>query len=61
MKSFLKYIRYSNLNISFNLNPFVWGFHLIFDRPNDIDPKMYFFALKILMFRISIVIDDGSY
>lgn len=61
MKTFLSYIRYSNINLSINLNPFVWGFHIIFEKPTSMDPKMYFFAIKILMCRLSIVIDDGSY
>ena len=57
----LNYLRYSNIQIAINLNPFQWGFKVDHGGPTTMDPGMYFFHLKILMLRLSIVIDDGSW
>ena len=61
MKQFFNYIRYSNVNVCVNLNPFLWGFNCVYEGPTSMDPKMYFFSLKILFVKIALVIDDGSY
>jgi hypothetical protein len=61
MIKFFKYIRYSNINLSINLNPFCWGFDFLYEGPSSADPNMYFVAVKLLMCRLTFIIDDGSY
>ena len=58
---FLKYIRYSNIQIALNLNPFTWGFIFKYNGPSDLDPGMYCLHIKFLMIRLSFVIDNGSW
>lgn len=61
MKKFWSYARYSNVQLVLNLNPLVWGFHFERIRPSDLDPGLHAVHIKVLMFRLSIVIDDGSW
>jgi len=55
------YIRYSNIQIAINLNPFTWGFHFEANGPSTMDPGMYCLHIKLLMIRFSIVLDNGSW
>ena len=61
LKRFLKYLRYSNVILTINLNPFLWGFQFVYEGPTNMDPGMYFISIRVIMIRIAIVIDDGSY
>lgn len=61
MKTFWSYCRYSNVQLALNLNPLVWGFLFERVKPTELDPKLHAVHIKILMFRLSIVIDDGSW
>lgn len=57
----LNYLRYSNIQVAFNLNPFQWGFKIDYSGPTSMDPGMYFLHVKCIMVRISFVFDDGSW
>ena len=62
IKSILKYLKYSNIVFQLSLNPYWW--RLKFDylyNPNGFDPKMRLVIIRLLMFKIEIVIDDGSW
>jgi hypothetical protein len=55
------YLKFSNIQVAINLNPFSWGFHLEYGGPTTMDPAMYFLVIKVIMIRVSIVLDDGSW
>ena len=57
----VKYLQFSNINISINLNPMFWKLKAFYDRPNDMDPKCHFFCVHFLAIRIVLIIDDGSW
>jgi hypothetical protein len=61
MKTFFNYLRYSNIQIAINVNPFTWGF--FFERVKDDawQPGAFGFHLKLLMIRLSVIFDDGSW
>jgi len=61
MKKFFNYIRYSNIQIALNLNPFIWRFYWETLRPSQTDPGQFGFIIKLLMLRISVIFDDGSW
>jgi hypothetical protein len=53
----LKYLKWSNFKISFDLNPFTWSFKYI-GQPQGIPCPFYY--LRVLMFSFLLVIDDGT-
>jgi hypothetical protein len=55
------YLKFSNIQVALNLNPFTWGFTLEYGGPTTMDPGMYFLIFKVIMVRVSIVLDDGSW
>ena len=61
MKKVFSYLRYSNIQIALNLNPFTWGFYYDNIEADGWNPGMRAWHLKVLMFRFSLVIDDGSF
>ena len=61
IKSILNYIRYSNLAITFNLNPFWWNLYTEYSGPSEFDPHMRVLTVKLLMFKVIIIIDDGTW
>lgn len=61
MKTLFKYIRYSNIQITLNLNPFVWGFYFEKVKDDPWQPYAVGFHLKVIMFRLSIIIDNGEW
>lgn len=61
MKTFWSYLRYSNIQVALNLNPFVWGFRFEILRPSVTDPGMFGLIVKLLMLRVSFIFDDGSW
>ncbi len=56
----MKYLRYSNFKVSFDLNPFVWSFVWHHAEPTRSDPKLHIFYLRILPLSFMLVIDDGT-
>jgi hypothetical protein len=56
----LKILKWSNIKISFDLNPFTWSFkYLEVKRETPVDPiRLYY--LRTLMFSFLLVIDDGQ-
>ena len=61
IKSILNYLRWSNLTIMFILNPISWGLDFDYMRPDDFNPKMHQLIIRLLMFRLEFIIDDGSW
>jgi hypothetical protein len=55
------YLKFSNIQIAINLNPLQWRLHAEYGGPTTMDPAMYFLVIKVIMVRISIVLDDGSW
>ena len=49
----------------FILNPVNWNINFEYNGPNDftddLNPKMHLVIIKLLMFKIEIIIDDGSW
>ena len=45
----------------FILNPVSWGLDFNYRRPDDFNPKMHQLIIRLLMFRIELIIDDGSW
>lgn len=65
MIKFWNYLRFSNIKLSIDLNPFACWFNppflFIRQRPTNIDPKLNLWHLRILFFTTHLVLDDGSY
>ena len=62
LKTFTKYLRWSNISLTVEINPFGWRFdysHL--HNPNGYDPKLHSIIIRFLMFKLHIIIDDGSW
>lgn len=55
------YIKYSNFSIMFNINPRYWKIGFSYDKPDAWNPKMHVFILRLLMLKLVLTIDDGSY
>lgn len=54
---FFNYLKYSNVKLSIDLNPFVWGFIWHYEGPNKEEPKFHAFYWRILPFSLRIIID----
>ena len=61
IRNILDYLRWSDLVITFILNPCNWKINFKYLPPNDLGPKMHLVNIKLLMFKLEIVIDDGSW
>lgn len=59
MGKLLRYLKYSNFKVSFDLNPFVWSFKGAYQRPTRTDPHLRIWYLRVLPVSITVVIDDG--
>ncbi len=57
----LKYLKYSNINISINLNPVLWKLKAFYEGPTELDPRCHFFCLHILPIRVSLILDNGEW
>ena len=56
----LDYIKYSNVTLAFNLNPFRWGFHMEYFPPDEDAPAMHFVHVKCACFVLMIIINNGE-
>ena len=61
IKSILNYLRWSNIVIILSLNPCGWRLKYEYSKPDSMNPKMHYLMVKLLMFRIEFIIDDGSW
>ncbi len=57
----LNWIRFSNIKISFDLNPFVWSFKWMFQGPTQSDPHLRMQYIRILGVSFLFVFDNGEY
>lgn len=56
----MRYIRHSNLQIVFDLNPFQWRLYVMHAGPSQMDPGRHLFSVKVLFLRVNLILDDGS-
>lgn len=62
IKSILKYLKYSNVIFYLSLNPIWWRFKYAYHHnPDGLDPNMRLLVITLLMLKIEIVIDDGTW
>lgn len=62
MRKLLDYIRNSSAVLMIQFNPLAWWVcHYDFESFSEIYPGKFNFNLRVLMFRLSIQLDDGSY
>jgi hypothetical protein len=61
LKTFLDYLKFSGVWISFAINPCHWRLAFRFDRPNDTDPAMYQFSTTLGPLSVRAILDDGSW
>jgi hypothetical protein len=56
-----KYIKFSNIKLSIDLNPFCWGFMWHFQGPTQTDPHLRIQYVRILGLSLAVIIDNGVY
>lgn len=56
-----KYLKYSNIKLSVDLNPFVWNIIYKYEGPTRRDPHLRMMYLRIFMLSFVVVIDDGTF
>lgn len=62
IKSILKYLWWSNVSFTVNLHPRLWRFIDFQYQPRtDFDPHAKYLTIKVLMFKLFIAIDDGTW
>ena len=61
IKSILNYLKYSNVVFELALNPYWWRLGFEYLDPTGMDPKMHVVIIRLLMFKVEIVIDDGTW
>lgn len=55
------YIKFSNVKLSIDLNPFCWGFKWVYEGPTDLDPYLRMQYIRFLGISLLVVIDNGEY
>lgn len=55
--AFFNYLKYSNVKLSIDLNPFVWGFIWHYEGPNKEEPNFRAFYCRFLALSLRIIID----
>ena len=61
IKNILNYLKWSNIIVSLSLNPVTWRVSFTHHLPNDWDPKMHLFIVKLIFVKLVLKIDDGSW
>ena len=61
IKSIFNYLRWSNIIIMITFNPVGWNIDYDYTKPDDCNPKLHYLIIRLLMFRIEFIIDDGSW
>lgn len=57
----LKYLRFSNIKVSFDLNPCVWSFRWFYQGPTQLDPFLHIHYVRVLFLSVAVIIDNGVY
>jgi hypothetical protein len=60
-KTFLNYLKFSGVWVSFALNPYHWRLSFGVQKPDEMDPAQYYAFLTVGPFSIRAVLDDGSW
>jgi hypothetical protein len=55
------YLKFSNIKLSVDINPFVWGFKWMFQPPTQSDPNLRIQYVRFLFLSLVVVIDNGVY
>lgn len=55
------YIKFSNVKLSVDMNPFVWGFKWLFQGPTQSDPHLRIQYVRFLFLSLVVVVDNGVY
>lgn len=61
IKNIVEYLHYSDISFTINLNPVRWGFNFEYIPPDDYNPSAYTVLARVLMIKLTILIDDGSW
>lgn len=56
-----KYLKFSNVKLSVDLNPFCWGFKWFFQGPTMSDPNLRIQYVRFLFLSLAVVIDNGVF
>ena|ERR1700761_2299555 len=56
-----RYLKFSNLKVSLDFNPFCWSFIYHYSGPTKLDPNLSMRYLRILPLSIVLVIDNGVF
>jgi hypothetical protein len=57
----IDYIRHSSITISVQLNPLLWRVGYLIGGPDDMNPGAYTLVMNLLMIRLNVFIDNGSW
>lgn len=57
----MNYLKYSNVKLAVDLNPFCWGFKWIYQEPTQRDPHLHVQYVRLLFLSIIVVIDNGEF
>ena len=61
IKNILDYLRYSDISLTVNLNPRLWWLDYEYMPPDSMNPKAHVLLLRVVMFKLIVSIDDGSW
>jgi len=57
----IDYIRHSSITIGIQLNPLLWRVGYLIGGPDDMNPGAYTLVITLLMIRLNVFIDNGSW
>lgn len=61
IRNILNYLKWSDIAITFIVNPCSWKIEYEYSKPDSLNPKMHAISIKFLMLRLLVIIDDGSW
>lgn len=61
MFKWIKWIEYSNVKVSLDLNPWCWSFKFHYQRPVQTDPHLRIVYWRILPLSLTLVFDNGYF
>lgn len=57
----LKWIEFSNVKFSIDLNPFCWSLKWHYQKPTKSDPHLRILYVRILPFSLALIFDNGIF
>lgn len=55
------YVKYSNLKLAVDFNPYTWSFKWLYQEPTQRDPHLHIQYIRILFLSIIVVVDNGEF